>query len=116
MAKKLCIICGRRNATSANGPDMNDMCDPCYTEAGWENTHSDGGHDEINAGTYVNADEKIYMDNCWICHPELNKALAEVKTGHTNTVAKSYHSHAKCTHPTTPKARAACRKAGGPKA
>lgn len=117
MTKKLCDICGIRNAVSTsvnNGTD--GMCVPCYDEAGWENTHSDGAHDDIAAGTYENVDEAVYMESCWICHPELNKAKAPAKVGHTNTIAKSYHSHATCKHPVTPKARAACRKAGGPKA
>jgi hypothetical protein len=125
MAKKICIICGKRNATSANGVSMNDMCDPCYVETGHENEHSDNGHDDILAWDAANdgTPEPDWFDNerpmtetCWICHPELNKAKADAKVGHTNTVAKSYHSHATCKHPVTPKARAACRKAGGPKA
>lgn len=100
MAAKICPICNIRRYY----PRMSDMCNLCYTEGGWENEHNDYDHDSDPD------------DNCWICHPELNLATRPARKGHTNTVAKTRRSHAGCAHEVTPKARAACRKAGGPKA
>lgn len=110
MARKLCTVCNVRTAKTGTGSGVEtseyaDMCNLCFTEGGHENAHSDEGHD---------LDMVDVSDNgCWICHPELNLAVVGPKkaTGHTNTVAKSTHSHAACTHNATPKDRAACRKA-----
>lgn len=108
---KLCTIpnCTRRIGTGP-GEDVDyanaiDMCNPHATEASWENEHTDDGHDD-------GEDPFDRMKDCWVCHDELNAALdTYVKgTGHTNTAAKSWNSHSECTHPRTPKARAACRK------
>jgi hypothetical protein len=110
MAAKMCNMnCGRRAYTGTGaGVDTaargSELCNLCYTEGGWENEHQDYGHETND------------VDGCWMCHPELNLATRPVRTGHTNTVAKTHRSHAACDHPVTPKARAACRKAGGPKA
>jgi hypothetical protein len=116
MARMTCTICGNRNAKTGTGPGVDtspygDMCNLCYTEGGFENMHSDEGHDLPMVDTSDNG--------CWICHPDLNLAAtgAPSKVGHTNTATKGPHrSHAACAHPRTPKDRAACRKAGGPKA
>jgi hypothetical protein len=73
MAAKTCEMCKARRVYTGKGPGvdeaprLSDMCNFCYTEAGWENTHSDYAHDD--AGT--SADEKA---NCWICFPNLNLA------------------------------------------
>lgn len=88
VAKKgMCIVCTIRKGTSKNGRDFRDMCDACYQEAGWENTHSDGDHEN---GTETD-------DACWICHPELNKAKAEAKAGRSRAgmviVAKGSEIH-----------------------
>lgn len=125
MTAKLCIVCNTRRPSRNNGRDFADMCGACYQESGWENTHSDGNHDGIQAVienkgidglSPADASELPHMDGCWICHPELNLATRPAKTGHTNTATKGVHrSHAACAHPRTPKDRAACRKAGGPK-
>jgi hypothetical protein len=53
------------------------------------------------------------MADCPVCHPELDPRTQK-KSGHTNTAAQSWNSHAGCKHPRTAKDRAACRKAGGP--
>lgn len=109
MARKLCDICNTRTAYTGSGagleeaPRASDLCNFCFTEGGWENTHSDEGHDLDMVDTTDN--------DCWICHPELNPARKPVRKGHTNTATKSNHSHAGCSHPATPKNRAACRKA-----
>lgn len=115
MARKLCTICNIRVQRTGPGgetaPRLSDMCNPCFTEGGWENTHSDGNHDAILAGDDA-ADNytALDMDICWICKPELNLAQKPAKIGHTNTVALTRGSHAGHTHPVTPAARAICRK------
>lgn len=44
-------------------------CEPCLVEAEWENVHSDDAHQTGN--------QQITVAECWICHPELNKASAD---------------------------------------
>lgn len=117
MARKLCTVCNTRTQYTGPGDDpaprLTEMCNPCYTEGGWENTHSDGGHDAIKAGTFV-ADNHTAMDMqiCWICNPEMNLAqkVTTPRTGHTNTVAKTRNSHAGHGHLHTPADRATCRR------
>lgn len=48
----------------------NDMCGPHNEEGLWENTHNDEQHGDHEADT-------IDDPACWICHPELNAAIAE---------------------------------------
>lgn len=48
-----------------------ELCLPCLAEAGWENTHSDYGHEDGK-----DADGEP-TDTCWMCHPELNEASAD---------------------------------------
>jgi hypothetical protein len=109
MARKFCVFCETRIQYTGPGDDLaprlSESCNTCYTKGGWENTHSDEGH----------GNETDLEDGCWICHPELDLTATTRKTGHTNTVARSHRSHAGCDHVRTPKARAACRKSGGPK-
>jgi len=91
IAKQLCRSCERRPITAENKRNGLDMCGACEEESGWENEHSDHSHDEIAAGTLTMknttftskkelkaylAHESERMANCWICHPELNRALA----------------------------------------
>jgi hypothetical protein len=86
---KRCEICGVRPIGKVARGDSFDYCDACYEEANWENTHSDSGHDEVptieeiedpNAEWTDETDKanalavRAEMVNCWICHPELNKA------------------------------------------
>jgi len=106
MARKMCSDeCGR---PAANNVADNGLCHPCNDYAEWENTHSDDGH-----GTEFEGSNDT--DGCPVCHPELDPRNAPVRAGHMNTIAKTRRSHAGCAHVVTPKARAACRKAGGPK-
>jgi len=103
MAKKMCIECGLRPITKeAKGPEV---CDPCFDYAGWENTHSDSGHDENPDDL---ADE---MAQCPVCHPELDMRKVAPAKGHTNTAPRSRHPHTACKHGSNPKERGACRKA-----
>jgi hypothetical protein len=71
--RTLCEICNTRPLPSLKVRDDEGMsrdmkyCVPCYTEAGWENSHADG-HDAENVDP-----------ECWICSPELNEARREYK-------------------------------------
>lgn len=91
---KVCRSCQKMNIGAGNpgtGPYAEgagyaksvELCRPCATEAGWENMHSDDGHDGIangggNAeefGGQAELDRVIEaMKSCWICKPELNHA------------------------------------------
>lgn len=114
-----CSLCRRRpRSTHVIGPDL---CDPCHEYAGWENTHSDEDHDGIAAGHGL--DSPVGLDSitqtmtaCPICNnvtppweetPVKTKTAPRVRTNPTT----SNMSHASCSHPRTPKGRAACRKA-----
>jgi len=107
MARKLCTICNKRPVGMGKNSGYEDQefclkqgfCNPCGNEGQHEIAH-DNGH------------EYIPMSECWLCNPEMNEAAEEYtpRKGHTNTVAKSRESHAGCTHPRTPLARARCRK------
>lgn len=115
MSRKLCLNCQTRPASNDTAEGL--FCNVCDELAGYENQHSDWGHDEVAAGD--TGDWKIAliqtveadMRSCWVCHPEFVPALPKPRTGHTNTAAKSYTSHANCDHATTPKAREICRRA-----
>ena len=45
MAKKICNICNTRPVSKGG---LQDACDPCWDEGGWENTHNDNHHDELS--------------------------------------------------------------------
>lgn len=122
MARKLCTVCGIRNAATTNGHDFNDICDPCFQEGGWENTHNDAGHPmslSVNdmeamkaAGTWDEYLEET--SDCWICHPELNlaKKPAKAKVAKVQGFRRTQLNHKNmCTHAQTPKARRTCKEA-----
>lgn len=125
MARKDCNTCGIRKGTTANGKDFADMCDPCYEEAGWENTHSDGDHDSIIAGTVAygmtthktkeafEAWLKEEREGCWICFPELNlaKKPAKASGAREQGFRRPQLNHKGHAHPQTPKARRECKAA-----
>lgn len=108
-----CALCLKRPRTARLfNPDL---CHPCYEYCGWENTHSDEGHDNMSANDPT---EATYLADCPICQgvpaPWLTKE-EPVKNATTTrparNVANTRHmSHADCQHPRTPKGRAACRK------
>lgn len=123
MSRKLCTICHTRPVGTGAGNDPQHArtmgyCTSCLTEAEWENMHSDNAHDAYAAGTWMPETIEMgvelvdEMKQCWVCVPALNAASADYnpRAGHTNTVAKSYTSHAGHGHLRTPEARAACRK------
>jgi hypothetical protein len=70
---KRCEICELRPATSESPEGR--LCAACLEEAEWENTHSDNYHDDIEPQTDDETDNLgNVLANCWICHPELNRA------------------------------------------
>jgi hypothetical protein len=91
-----CEICATRPVPSLRVRDEAGMsrdmkyCVPCFEEANWENTHSDGAHEGFEAltvrkGGFKNkaeleawkAEKREETKACWICHPELNEATRE---------------------------------------
>lgn len=107
MARKMCDVCGNRAVGTGK---VSGYEDPQYSrEQGMCNPCGDEGQMSI---AHLNGHESISEDECWYCHPELDETQKEIKvrTGHTNTVARSHNSHAGHTHPVSPKARAICRK------
>lgn len=119
MAAKTCNVCFKRrvytgtskNQTIDPAPSGSDMCNFCYTEGGWENSHSDNDHENGGADDA----EKIHMQDCWICHPELNLAQKEKKATSTGPKAQGIRrpqlNHKGHSHPGTPAARRACKLA-----
>lgn len=81
--------------------DHNDVCVDCYEYWGWENTHSDESHGPGNIDPA-----------CMVCHKD---AVAPTRPATPTGRKQIQRSHAACKHAKTPKDRAACRKAGGPK-
>jgi hypothetical protein len=103
MARKLCEFCNTRPATSQNRGSISiSACEPCETEAGYENEHSDGKCGGVEGG------------RCWICLPELNRAQAtyvkQERKGH-HSPRRPQINHRACSHAQTPLARRTCRKA-----
>lgn len=44
-----CRVCGKRTRQTGNGDnEYVQLCVACYDYAGWENTHSDNGHDDLD--------------------------------------------------------------------
>lgn len=126
--RNLCNVCGKR--TVGSGGRQYDtqsaaslgMCGPCDSEGGWENTHSDWGHEEILAKPEAErtAEDLENIDGCWICFPELNMAQKEHKprtskgsTGTRKVTSRrpQLNHRTQCLHPQTPEARRECRKA-----
>lgn len=134
MANKLCNVCGlRRVGTTGEDPASakhSGICGLCYDEGAWENTHSDHNHDRIaKEGGFTLAEttfktqedldaylveERNYMEQCWICHPELNLAQTW-KPGHKGSKAQGARrpqlNHKGHKHPQSPAARRACKLA-----
>ena len=111
-ARTLCSDCGKRPISKQQRGAGGSLCEKCEDWAGHENEHNDNCHDEILAGEelLISAEAiaviRAFMETCPICQ---NEAHPKDKSGHTNTVAKSYSSHAECGHPRTPKDRQICR-------
>lgn len=91
------VSCDRKAAPKHLVGHHSNVCLKCYEAWMMENDHNDYGHDE----------EGVVTLDCPLCgtyDPRTTK-------GHTNTAARTNTSHAACEHPTTPAARAKCRKA-----
>lgn len=118
MGAMICNVCNKRRAkTGSKGTETsphNDMCNYCWEEGGWENTHGDAGHDHIDLAN-MTEEEKIETSGCWICFPELNLAQQPAKAGHTGPKAQGTRrpqfNHKGHSHPQTPAARRACKEA-----
>lgn len=126
MAVKMCNVCGKRRVgTTGQDPlsaKLAGQCGLCMDEGGWENTHTDDGHEAMNPDAMNPSAHELEildtMKDCWICHPELNKA-ANWKPGKAKTapatkatyVRRPQLNHKVHTHPQTPKARRACKEA-----
>lgn len=124
-----CIVCGVRlntknRASRTQGAiGVDDMCDRDYVRSGLDNEHADSGHD-------------LPVENCPTCEAEvaeLKESPVELpepdethdlgdftRTHPANPTRRSvkpparrYIDHKGHNHPLTPKARAACRAAGG---
>lgn len=117
MAAKMCNVCNkRRGKTGSKGTETSphaDMCNYCWEEGGWENTHSDAGHEHIDLANMTEAD-KQETSGCWICWPELN--LAQKPSGKstgtkTQGDRRPQLNHKGHSHPATPAARRECKKA-----
>lgn len=72
----LCSICQARPVGAqprfgeAREARSMGYCTPCFTLAGWENTHSDDGHSD-----------DAPVDNCWACHTELIPLPGSARVG-----------------------------------
>lgn len=131
MKAKICNVCGKRRVGTSGQDPMSariaGLCGLCMDEGGWENTHNDSGHDEINKTpddqlTAEQLKEKEWASECWICHPELNEAAnwkPKAKTAPTSKtpaakatyVRRPQLNHKGHHHPATPKARRTCKEA-----
>jgi hypothetical protein len=89
-AKAICNVCNKRRAGNDSG--IQDMCQLCADEGGWENTHSDNNHEGIRAkvakGEQLDESEAVELDSewmkdCWICFPEKNRAQRPQREGHS---------------------------------
>ena len=118
MTAKICNVCNIRRAyTGSKGteiaPHLSEMCNYCFEEGGWENTHSDSAHDKIDLTNMTEA-EKLETQGCWFCFPELNLAQqpAGKSTGPKAQGARRPQlNHKGHSHPATPAARRECKKA-----
>lgn len=97
----ICTICNTRPALPMAQRTSADMpyCEPCSTQADWENVHSDQAHDLVLAAdeagkkvsvkgwtnmktraevdAYVDEQLRPEMEQCWVCHPELDETQRE---------------------------------------
>jgi hypothetical protein len=73
-----CEICKIRPVMSAQQARAfgvnHPYCAPCLTQAEWENTHSDYGHDVDGPETDQGDNELNHrVRGCWVCFPELDE-------------------------------------------
>lgn len=66
-SKGKCEVCGvRRIDRKTQGRDST-MCGPCFEYAGWENIHSDNGHEAILDKDVRTGDELDEIQDCPVC-------------------------------------------------
>lgn len=95
-AKNRCTACGVRPIGGGIGDEDKatlrslKMCNPCATEGGWSNLHSDDAHETFETFTVKGsnfktkaaldawkAETRKATEQCWICHPELDASSAD---------------------------------------
>lgn len=102
-----CSVCGVRNGMTAKqareqglGSSYRDICVPCYDEGGWENSHSDAGHEHMDLAN-LTEEQAAEVHGCWICYPELNEAKKAPRAGRSRAgmviVAKGTEIHKSAT-------------------
>lgn len=65
-SRKMCQVCSKRPVDRKTQGRDSTMCLPCFEYAGWENTHSDNGHDMTIEGT--ESDEQVAEKaECPVC-------------------------------------------------
>jgi hypothetical protein len=126
MTAKICNVCGKRTIGTKGSDPMSariaGLCGLCMDEGGWENTHSDNGHDAILAkrealsDSGLSPEEQEEIDGCWICYPELNEAAnwkpkAEKPAGKATYVRRPQLNHKGHKHAQASKARRECKEA-----
>lgn len=127
MGTTKCNVCKTRTVGSGGkaydtqAAAANGLCGPCDTEGGWENEHSDRGHNaESTEVATLMEDDTVgkRVEGCWVCYPEINMAQREHKPrtskggqGKATTRRPQLNHRTQCLHPQTPEARRECRKA-----
>lgn len=123
MARKLCTLCNTRPVGYGTNGDQQHAttmgyCTPCLTEAEWENTHSDYGHDVDGPEVEPSGEDEVNkrVKGCWECYPELNEAqrtyTPRTRKPATQGTRRTQLNHkTQCKHAQTPAARRACREA-----
>lgn len=119
----ICNVCNKRRAyTGSKGTETaahgSGMCNYCYEEGGWENSHQDQDHLEAVSVEMMEDPAVVAKlaeaEGCWICHPKLNLAqkFTAGNTGPRKQGARRPQlNHKGHNHPQTPAARRACKQA-----
>jgi hypothetical protein len=70
-SRKMCQVCSKRPVHRKTQGRDSTMCEPCYDYAGWENTHSDNGHEAMDVNAINPSDEEkaiiADMADCPVC-------------------------------------------------
>lgn len=67
IGRKMCEVCSKRPIDRKTQGRDSTMCEPCFEYAGWENTHSDNGHE--GQGDLPTAPKELLseMAECPVC-------------------------------------------------
>lgn len=85
-----CESCGKRTRETGGSESFCGLCAACYDYAGWENSHSDDGHENTEWGTGPNP-------NCPICQGKPDPAR-EAPSGEPTLVAHTENDQAPHDH------------------